>query len=74
MSEWSIAMRKKSNTEVITIPITVFETAESKEDIEDWLFAQNSEFIERMRRARQQDLEGQCLELKALARVLGIES
>lgn len=44
--------------EYIKIPITIFETADTKEDLEDWLFSQNPEFIERMRKARQQDLKG----------------
>ena len=34
------------------------QVAEWKEDIEDWLFAGNREFLERLRRARAQDLAG----------------
>jgi len=36
----------------------VFETADSKEDLEDWLLVQNAEFIKKMRKVRQDDLSG----------------
>ncbi len=42
---------------VVVIPIDVFETAESKEDLEDWLMAQNPAFIKRMRKTRKDDLK-----------------
>lgn len=42
----------------VTFPLNVFETANSKEDLEDWLLAQNPEFIKRMRKAKKDDLEG----------------
>jgi len=41
---------------VVVIPMEVFETAESKEDLEDWLLTQNPDFIRRMRKARKDDL------------------
>jgi hypothetical protein len=41
---------------VVIIPIEIFETAESKEDLEDWLLTQNPDFIRRMRKARKDDL------------------
>ncbi|MEW6556633.1 MAG: hypothetical protein AB1349_04670 [Elusimicrobiota bacterium] len=40
----------KTNT--ITIPVEVFETADTKEEIEDWLLAHDPEFIKRMRKAK----------------------
>ena len=42
----------------VTFPLTVFETANTKEDLEDWLLSQNPEFIKRMRKARKDDIEG----------------
>jgi len=54
------------NRKMIRIPIEVFETAESKEDIEDWLSANDPDFIARLRRARAQDLAGQARPLEEL--------
>ena len=42
----------------LIFPRSIFETAETKEDLEDWLLAQNPDFIKRMRQARKQDLVG----------------
>ncbi len=42
----------------VTFPLKVFETANTKEDLEDWLLAQDPEFIKRMRKARKDDIEG----------------
>jgi len=44
--------------EYIQIPVSVFETADTKEDLEDWLLSQNPEFIQKMRKAREEDLKG----------------
>jgi len=41
---------------VVVIPMDIFETAESKEDLEDWLLGQNADFITKMREARRDDL------------------
>lgn len=35
-----LAAKRKS--EVVTFPISVFETADTKDDLEDWLLSQNS--------------------------------
>ncbi len=43
---------------VIVIPLDVFETAESKEDLEDWLLAQNPGSLKGMKKARKDDLHG----------------
>jgi hypothetical protein len=45
-------------TEEVTFPLSVFETADTKEDLEDWLLSQNPEFIEKMRKARRKDILG----------------
>ena len=48
----------KRKKESITFPITVFETADTKEDLENWLLSQNPQFIKKIRKARQEDLLG----------------
>ena len=48
----------KKKSDVIKFPLSVFETADSKEDLEDWLLSQDTDFIKRMRKARQDDLKG----------------
>ena len=65
-----MAVKRRS----IKIPIRVFETAESKEDIEDWLLSQDKKFIRQMRKARKEDLSGQWITLKKLKRELSIKS
>ena len=37
----------KKRKETVTFPLSVFETADTKEDLEDWLLSQNPEFIEK---------------------------
>jgi len=37
----------KRKTETITFPLSVFETTDSKEDLEDWLLSQRPEFIKK---------------------------
>jgi len=51
-----ISTRKEK--EFVSFPVSVFETADTKEDLEDWLLAQDPDFIERMRKARKEDIEG----------------
>ena len=57
----------------VTFPLTVFETANTKEDLEDWLLSQNTEFIKRMRQARKDDLEGRGKDWEALKKELCIK-
>lgn len=47
-------MREKA----ITFPEEVFETADTKEDLEDWLLVHNPDFIKKLRKARKDDLAG----------------
>jgi hypothetical protein len=63
----------KRKKESITFPITVFETADTKEDLEDWLLSQNSRFIKKMRKARQEDLLGKGKSWESLKKELCIE-
>ena len=48
----------KMKLEEVTFPLSVFETADTKEDLEDWLLSQNPEFIKKMRKARREDISG----------------
>lgn len=45
--------------DVIHIPLSIWETAETKEDLEDWLLANDPRFIEQMRDLRHQDQNGE---------------
>ncbi|MFA5822185.1 MAG: hypothetical protein WC853_03830 [Thermodesulfovibrionales bacterium] len=47
----------KQKIETVTFPLSIFETADTKEDLEDWLLAQNTDFIQKMRKARRDDLQ-----------------
>ena len=51
-------IKKKSKSEAVTFPLSVFETADTKEDLDDWLLSQNPKFIKKMCKARQEDIHG----------------
>lgn len=62
-------MKKTQAKSVIEIPRGVWETAETKEDIEDWLLTQNPKLIRQLRRIRRhEDLPGRG---KTLGEVAG---
>ncbi len=63
----------KRKSEVITFPIGVFETADTKEDLEDWLLSQKPEFLKRMRNAKKDDIEGKGKDWKLLKKKLCIK-
>lgn len=54
----------------ITIPLSVFETADTKEDLEDWLMAQNPDLLKKLRKAKKDDLEGKGREWVSLKKEL----
>lgn len=56
----------KKDKDVITIPLSVWESAETKEDLEDWLLAHNPEFTKRMREAQKEVEEGKIVSLGEL--------
>jgi hypothetical protein len=58
----------KRKKETVSFPLSVFETADTKEDLEDWLLSQDSEFIKKMRKARQEDLLGKGKSWESLKR------
>ena len=63
---------KVKRSEVI-FPLSVFETADTKEDLEDWLLSQDPEFIKKMRRARREDTLDKGKEWGVLKRELCIK-
>lgn len=64
---------KKAKSEIVTFPLSIFETADTKEDLEDWLLSQNPEFIKKMRKARKEDTEGKGKDWKSLKNELCIK-
>jgi hypothetical protein len=63
----------KKKSEEVTFPLSVFETADTKEDLEDWLLSQNPEFIKKMRKARQEDILGKGKSWESIKRELCIK-
>jgi len=65
-------MNKK--VETIAIPKTVLNSAETLEDIEDWLISQNPEFIKELRRIRkEEDLKEKGETLQSLCKKWNIK-
>ena len=60
--------KKKEDT--VTFPLSVFQTTDTIEDLEDWLLSKNTEFIRRMRKARQDDIQGKGKNWEALKKEL----
>ena len=63
----------KKKKPVVEIPLTVFETAQTKEDLEDWLLSQNPQFIKKMQKARKDDVSGKGVDWNALKKELCIK-
>ncbi|MCL4456148.1 MAG: hypothetical protein M1147_04665 [Nitrospirae bacterium] len=64
---------KKRESEIIVFPRTVFETADTKEDLEDWLLSQHPDFIKRMRKIKQDDTQGKGKDWASLKKELCIK-
>jgi len=60
----------KMKSEEVTFPLSVFETADTKEDLEDWLLSQDPEFIKKMRKTRREDILGKGKSWGSLKREL----
>ena len=60
----------KMKSEEVTFPLSVFETADTKEDLEDWLLSQDPEFIKKIRKARREDILGKGKSWGSLKREL----
>jgi hypothetical protein len=56
-----------------SFPLIVFETADTKVDLEDWLLSQNPEFIKKMRQARREDILGKGKSWESIKRELCIK-
>ena len=55
--------------DAVSIPKTVLESAETMEELEDWLLANNHDFISEMRQVKlEEDLKGKGTRLEDLSR------
>ncbi|RPI49620.1 MAG: hypothetical protein EHM49_09650 [Deltaproteobacteria bacterium] len=63
--------KRKSDT--VTFPLSVFETADTIDDLEDWLLSKNPDFIKKMRRARREDIQGKGKDWESLKKELCIK-
>lgn len=59
-----MSLIKKRKT--VTFPLSIFETADTKEDLEDWLISQKPDFVKRMRRARNDDIQNKGKDWKSI--------
>lgn len=66
-------MGEPAENRVLTIPVSVFETAETKEELEDWLAAHDPVFIEEMRRIKAEADEGKGIPLEEAAKKWGVD-
>ena len=64
---------KKSDSLTVKFPLDVFETADTKKDLEDWLLSQDPDFIKKMRKLRKEDLQGKGRDWGSLKKKLCIE-
>ncbi len=60
----------KKQPETVTFPLSVFETADTIDDLEDWLLTHNPGFIRKMRKARQEDMSRKGTDWKSLKKHL----
>jgi len=60
----------KKKTETVTFPLSVFESADTIHDLEDWLMTHNPDFLRKMRKARQEELSGKGTDWKSLKKQL----
>jgi len=62
-------MNRVTTKNVLEIPTDVWETAETKEELEDWLLAHNPKLVRQLRRIRrEEDLAGRGRPLSEVAR------
>ena len=65
-------MGEPAENRVLTIPVSVFETAETKEELEDWLLAHDPEFIKEMTRIKNEE-SGKGIPLEEAAEKWGVD-
>jgi hypothetical protein len=63
----------KKKPETVTFPVSVFETASTIEDLEDWLLSKTPDFISKMRKARKDDIQNRGKDWKSLKKELCIK-
>jgi hypothetical protein len=64
-----MTMSKAAIKDVLEIPTGVWESADSKEELEDWLLAHNPKAIQKLRQIRDaEDVTGQGKSLSEVAR------
>jgi hypothetical protein len=63
----------KGKSDVVVFPLSIFETADTKEDLEDWLLSKDPDFIKRMRKTREDDIQGKGKEWELLKKELCIK-
>jgi hypothetical protein len=62
-------MGKPHDSGVLEIPTTIWESAKTKEELEDWLLSQNPKLIRKLRRIRRQEnMAGKGKSLAEVAR------
>jgi hypothetical protein len=64
---------KTKKTDIVAFPRSVFETAETLDDLEDWLLSRSPNFVKKMRRARQEDIQGKGKDWESLKKELCIK-
>jgi hypothetical protein len=65
-------MVKTAAAEYVLIPIDVFAQADSIEELEDWLIANNQDLINKLLEARGQHLRGEGIPAEELREELGL--
>lgn len=63
----------EATEKTVTIPMSVFETAESKEELEDWLLANDPSFVKEMERIQREE-SGHGISLAEAAKQWHIKS
>ncbi|MFH0774080.1 MAG: hypothetical protein V2A53_01100 [bacterium] len=48
-------MLREMKPKIVVFPISIFETADTIDDLEDWLLSQSPDFIKKMRKTRKED-------------------
>lgn len=52
------------NSDAVSIPVSVLDSVETLDELQDWLTGQNEKIIAELREARRQDLAGEFTEWK----------
>jgi len=66
--------RGKKGTATVEVPVKVLEKfLDAQESLEDWMMTNDEEFIEKMRKARKEDLSGQAVSWDQAKKKLGVK-